>query len=135
MKPKTIPTDMWGGRVVPPFDISITHCGYCGRKLEWQTKRIGAYSKERWDYEKAIIKAEPNPLHWPIVMFGQPGIEWHYGCPRYGKKSFWGLKSAIIDDRFEALATDEPWEVLSGRGDVGWHYHWSGGKEYDEDDN
>lgn len=33
--------NMMGGRVVPEYDPSITHCGYCGSKLVWGNSSLG----------------------------------------------------------------------------------------------
>jgi len=92
-QPNPIP-HMQGGMVVPTFDISITHCGYCGRELSWNAERRGhktweAYEREREEFKKPY-------QFWPILAWGPPSVVFTYGCPKYGKSSEPGI----------------------------WHYHW-----------
>lgn len=78
-RPPLIPP-MYGGLVVPEFDISITHCGYCNRELIWQAEKRGhktweAYDKEREQFESG---------KWPQFAWGPPCVVFTYGCPKYG---------------------------------------------------
>ncbi len=85
---------MTQGRVVPPFDINITHCGYCNRKLAWkQTKKGG--TEESYRVEQKLLKLDFK--YWPFLVWGPPRMEWSYGCPRYGNDI---------------------------AGPNGWHYYW-----------
>lgn len=83
--PTTIP-NMQGGLVVPPFDISITHCGYCNRELEWNAERRGSETWEAYDREAEKFKGPYNT--WPRFAWGPPGIVFTYGCPMYGKEGW-----------------------------------------------
>lgn len=67
--------------VVPPFDITITYCGYCHRKLNWKQGKMGwTYGCPMYGEQGSYTQVEERQS---LLSTGKPwqyggDVGWHY---------------------------------------------------------